>query len=254
MKEASLNVSSPPPDGLFGNALRLHQPPRGHRAGTDAVLLAAAVPGGARRIVDLGCGVGTVGLRVAQMLPAEVRLIDNSAEILEYCRRNIVENGLSDRVSCMEADCLARGFPQGQSGLAGWADTVLTNPPFALPGETRRSPDPLKAKAHVLAGTLEGWVKAALKCLAPRGQIVMIHRADALPALLATLPGRFGGTTVRFIHPRAGEPAHRLLLSATRGSRAPLMVLPPLVLHTADGTFTPEAAALHSGAAALDWG
>jgi len=253
MKEAPLKAFTAPPDGLFGGLLQLHQPARGHRAGTDAVLLAAAAPLGARRIIDLGCGVGTVGLRVAQTQSAIVQLIDKSADILGYCRQNIAGNGLSERAICIEADCLSRDFPAREACLSGWADVVLTNPPFALADAVRASPTPLRAEAHVLAGTLEGWVKAALKCLVPRGQLVMIHRADALPAILTALQGRFGGATVRFVHPRAGEPAHRLLIRATRGSRAPLMVLPPLVLHQADGRFTPEAAALHAGEAVLGW-
>lgn len=239
---------------LFRGALRLVQPASGHRAGTDAVLLAAACPAGARRVVDLGCGVGTVGLRAAQITGGDVRLVDNSPEILAFCAENIALNCLGTRVSAVAADCLAKGFPASETGLANWADVVLTNPPFDDAATVRRSPDPLKAAAHVLMGALDGWVRAALKCLAPKGDLVMIHRADALAPILAALAGRFGGVRLRFVHPRAGAPAHRLLVRAQKGSRAPLSVLPPLVLHGASGAFLDEAAALHEGSAALSWG
>ena len=169
-----------------------------------------------------------------------------------FCRENIALNA-KDRARLVTADILARGFPGAEPGLAGWADVVLTNPPFVAAGTVRRSPSALKAAAHVLEGALDDWLRAALKCLAPKGKVVVIHRADAVPILLAGLAGRFGDVRLRFVHPRADAPAHRLLVQATRGSRAPLTVLPPLILHGPDGAFTPEAAAIHAGTAALGW-
>jgi tRNA1(Val) A37 N6-methylase TrmN6 len=55
--------------------------------------------------------------------------------------------------------------------------------------------------------------------------------------------GRYGGIAIRPVHARAEAPAIRLLISATKGSRAALSLRPPLVLHDPDGSFTPEAAA-----------
>src|SRR3954468_17278482 len=57
-------------DGFLGGRLRLRQPASGHRAGHDAILLAAATaarPGD--RIVDFGAGVGAAGLAVARRVP-----------------------------------------------------------------------------------------------------------------------------------------------------------------------------------------
>src|SRR5512140_2420487 len=54
-------------DAFLGGQLRLRQPKSGHRAGHDAMLLAAATaarPGD--RVVDLGAGVGAAGLAVAR--------------------------------------------------------------------------------------------------------------------------------------------------------------------------------------------
>src|SRR5580693_10732244 len=54
-------------DAFLGGQLRLRQPRSGHRAGHDAILLAAATsarPGD--RVVDFGAGVGAAGLAVAR--------------------------------------------------------------------------------------------------------------------------------------------------------------------------------------------
>ena len=54
---------SPRLDAFLGGRLTLRQLPSGHRAGTDAVLLAACVPPNAKGLgVDVGAGVGAAGL------------------------------------------------------------------------------------------------------------------------------------------------------------------------------------------------
>src|ERR671913_85715 len=64
MREAELELTE---DSLLGRRIRLVQPRRSHRAGTDAVLLAACVDAKpSETAYDLGAGVGSVGLIVAK--------------------------------------------------------------------------------------------------------------------------------------------------------------------------------------------
>ncbi|MCP8939272.1 methyltransferase [Alsobacter sp. SYSU M60028] len=238
-------------DLLLGGRLILRQPARGHRAGTDAVLLAAAAPDGFRgTLVDLGAGVGAVGLAVAIRAPeARIRLVEIDPEMAEAARVNAALNGCGERVEVIEADALAPHRARLGAGIAaGDADLVLTNPPFAEGAAGRPSPDPRRRRAHVIGeGGLDGWIKAAADMLRPRGELVVIHRADALPTLLAAMAGRFGGVSARPIHPRAGDDAVRVIARGVKGSRAPFALRPGLVLHGPDGRFTPEAEALHRG-------
>jgi tRNA1(Val) A37 N6-methylase TrmN6 len=83
--------------------------------------------------------------------------------------------------------------------------------------------------------------------LKPKGALALVHRSDQLAECLRHLQRGFGGLVVRAIHPRSGEPATRIVITARKGSRAPLLVAPPLVLHEADGRFTAEAEAIHRG-------
>lgn len=239
-------------DTLFGGRLVLEQPARGHRAGTDAVLLASAVPPGfVGRVVDAGAGVGTVGLRVAQLSPlATVTLVENDAHSAALAEANVATNGLAGRVDVAACDLLC---PEARRPLAGKADLVLTNPPFHHPDRVRLSPDAGRRAAHVLAGgSLEIWLEACLSLLAPRGTLIVIHQAAALPEILGCFAPRLGTVTLVAVHPRAGAPASRVLVRGTKGGRAPFRLATPLVLH--DGNvFTPEAAALHAGMASLAW-
>jgi tRNA1(Val) A37 N6-methylase TrmN6 len=100
-------------------------------------------------------------------------------------------------------------------------------------------------------GGLDGWVLACHAMLKSGGLLTMIHRADALPDVLAALSRRFGALAVKPVHPRVDAPASRILVRGRKDSRAPLTILPGLVLHDAEGRFTPQADAIHRGLEAI---
>lgn len=244
-------------DAFLGGRLSLCQPVRGHRSGTDAVLLAAAAPAGfTGRAADLGAGVGAVGLSLALREPdVRVDLVEIDPDLCRLAARNIEANGLSGRVAVMEVDLLGPAEVRRAAGLAsGSVDLVLTNPPFDEAGRGRPSPDPARRRAHVSdAGDLETWFGAAADMLRHKGLLVAILRADGLARALSALGNAYGGMTVLPVHPRAEAAATRILLRAVRGSRGPLSIAPGLVLHGADGRFTPMADALHRCEAVVTW-
>ena len=102
--------------------------------------------------------------------------------------------------------------------------------------------------------TLEAWIRASLALLKPGGRFAMIHRPDALRAILAAIDRRLGALALLPVHPSASAGAHRLMISGVKGSKAPLRIAPPLILHEADGRLTPDADAIHRGEAPIDWG
>lgn len=240
---------------FLGGRLSLRQTSRGHRAGTDAVLLAAAAPAQTRGLaIDAGAGTGAVGLAAALRAPAaQIRLIEIDPEAAALARANICENGLAARVNIDEVDLLSAASRRAVGLMDEAADLVLTNPPFLDAARARVSPDPRRALAHVAAGGLAPWARACLALLRPGGELAMIHRADALQECLASLASRLGALRVLPVVARAGGPATRILLRGVKGSKAPLTLLSPLVLHEADGAFTPQAEALARGEGELPW-
>jgi tRNA1(Val) A37 N6-methylase TrmN6 len=239
-------------DCLLGGRVSLVQPAKGHRAGTDAVLLAASAPvkPGAV-VVDVGAATGAVGLMVAaREKDAHFIFVERDPRLAELCSRNCLDNRVQEWV--VVADLLDKASRQLAGLIPERADLVLTNPPFLEEGQARLSPDQGRAAAHALpVGGLEAWLKACTGLLKPKGQLVLIHRADRLAECLEGLNGRLGGIGLRFVHPNTDKPAIRVLISGIKGSRAPLQILPPLILNGPDGRFTPQAEALHLGEADL---
>ena len=238
-------------DAFLGGKMILKQFKRGHRIGTDAILLAAAGRA-ATSIADLGCGSGGAGIAAALRLPdAALVLADKDRDALCLADENLAGNGLAGRGRCVEADFFAPEKQRAAAGLAREAfDLVLTNPPFFEMGAGRASPDAKRHAAHRLeGGTLDDWIATAASVTRPGGALAIVHRADALGALLEAMAGRFGGILLRFVHPRENENAIRVLALAIKGSRAPLSVARSLELHNADGSFTAEAEAINRGEA-----
>jgi tRNA1(Val) A37 N6-methylase TrmN6 len=87
------------------------------------------------------------------------------------------------------------------------------------------------------------------------GTITLIHRADRLADILAGLLPKAGSFQVRPVHAFADEPAKRVLVRAVKTGKAPLRLLPALVLHDrgGGGKHTAAVEAILRGRAALSW-
>jgi tRNA1(Val) A37 N6-methylase TrmN6 len=239
-------------NGFLGGRVLLRQGARGHRAGTDAALLASAVPRGVQGFaLDAGAGAGAVGLSVAALAPTlRVGLIEIEPEACAFARENIALNDFGARVQLFEADLLDAASRRGAGLVPETANVLLTNPPFFEAGRVRATPDSRKALAHIGSAPLGAWVRSCLSLLRPGGVFAMIHRADALADCLAATQGRLGAIAILPVAPREGLAAARVLLKGVKGSKAPLTLCAPLVLHQADGSFTALAEAIHRGEAA----
>lgn len=229
----------------------------GHRSGMDAMLLAAMVEDtGQISVADLGAGAGAAGLAVASRCPhATVSLVERAPEMATFARQSIAlpENAhVSARVSVIEADVTLTGKARIAAGLADEVfDHVIMNPPFNASAD-RRTPDALKADAHAMTdGLFESWIRTAGAILKPGGGLSLIARPESIADVIAACGRRFGGLQITLIHPRDGEPATRMLVSAVKGSRARLIFRAPFLMHQ-DGThrFVPFIDDLNNGRAA----
>jgi tRNA1(Val) A37 N6-methylase TrmN6 len=238
-------------DAALDGRLKLKQPRRGHRFGHDAILLAAATaaqPG--ERAADLGAGVGAAGLALAFRVPGlAVTLVEIDPGLAALANENAARNGLSDRVSAVVLDATAGERAFAEKGLAANScDRVLMNPPFNPPA-LPQSPDAGRRRAHV-GSSLMAWTKTAARLLRPMGVLTLIYPADRLAELL-DLGSAFGGLTLLPVHAKPAAPAIRMLLRATKGSRAPLALLPGFLLAREDGRPTDEADTVLRGGSML---
>ncbi len=239
-------------DTVLGGRVRLRQPLDGYRAGLDAALLAAACDAGeGARVVEAGCGVGAALLAAAVRRPAARFVgIERDSDAIELARANIQLNGLADRVEARGGDV---GQPFSRLGLRPF-DAALANPPFFDDPAALRGPGPDKRGAWIADYGLAAWTAFLVGAVREGGAITVIHRADRLADLLTLLAAKTASFQIKPIHPFADAAAKRVLIRAVKSGKAPLRLLPPLVLHPRDGAkHTGEAEAILRGEAALVW-
>ncbi len=240
-------------NALLNGRVRLRQAGEGYRVGMDAVLLAAACDGRAgARVLDAGCGVGAVMLAAAALNPGlGFTGLERDPGALVLARENIALNGLETRVQVTEG---AVGDTLSDLGLRPF-DAVLANPPFFDDPAALRAPAPAKHGAWMNPEGLDLWARFLITAAREGGSITLIHRADRLADMLAALARGAGAFQIRPIAPFADAPAKRVIVRAVRTGKAPLRLLPPLVLHDREGgaKHSPPAEAILRGEAKLTW-
>lgn len=232
-------------DRLLGGRVRLLQPRRGYRVAVDAVLLSAAIeaaPGA--RVLDLGAGVGAVGLCLAaRVAGCSVLGIELQTGLAELAEHNAALNVMGDRVRTIVHD-LAHDLPEG----IGQFDVVATNPPYLAASVADPSPDRSKALATVESSAdLARWLAVACRAARAHGSLVMIHRADREAEIVDHLVALgWGDVTLKRL-----PPAARVLVRARRHDGLSRRDSPPLMLHGPSGAYTTEAEAILRQAASL---
>jgi tRNA1(Val) A37 N6-methylase TrmN6 len=246
MSEAVIDITE---DLFLGGRLRLRQPKSGHRAGHDAMLLAAATAAQAGdRVVEFGAGVGAAGLALAKRTGAiALTLIEIEPQLAALARDNAAVNGIAAEIVVLDVTAPAEAF--ASQGLApDSADAVLMNPPFNDAARHRASPDQARASAHVAeAETLDRWIHASRRLLKSGGILTLIWRADGLAEVLAALGRGFGSLAIQPVHADAGRPAIRVLIRAVKGGRAPTRILAGLMLNDESGLPNKEVAEILAG-------
>jgi tRNA1(Val) A37 N6-methylase TrmN6 len=250
---APISPPSVTEDAVLNGRVRLRQPLVGYRAGMDAALLAAACdPSPGERVIEAGCGVGGALLAAAVRRPGTRFVgLERDPAAADLARGNAALNRLGDRVEIVGGD-VERGFRVLDLPVF---DAVISNPPFFDNPAALRAPAPEKSGAWMADGGLAAWTAFCLKAVSEGGTITLIHRADRLADLLALLAPKAGSFRIRPVAPFVDVPAKRVIVRAIKTGKAPLVLLPPLVLHEREGTGHSAAAeAILRGDAALGWG
>lgn len=232
-------------DGFLGGRLRVLQPEKGYRAGIDAVFLAAAVPCAAGETVyEAGIGAGVAALCLLARCPdVHVTGIEVASRYAMLCEENAKRNGLGASVRVIHAD-IKEALRKDLASMPshGSFSHAFANPPYFEEGKTTPSPNILKAAAHAFGpDDLDLWLRVLHTMVGLRGTVTVVHRAETLGKLFAVMEDRFGDIRIAPLYAREGTAASRVVVQGIKGSKAPMQLLPGLVLHDKNSQFTPEA-------------
>jgi len=231
---------------LLDGRVLYRQPVAGFRSGIEPVLLAAAVPAQpGEHVLEAGSGAGAALLCLTLRVPGVYATgVEMQPPMAELAAANAASNGFSDiRIIAerIETAPLPDGF-----------DHAMANPPYHQP-EGSISPDADKETAKRASAILIGrWIERLGAALRHRGSLTLSVPAGLVPTCLqAMAKSRCPCTAILPLWPKAERPAKLVLLRAIKGARVPMQILPGLVLHRADGSYTDAAQRILRSAGAL---
>lgn len=205
----------------------------------DAVLLAHFLSLKPRqKVLELGTGTGVIPLIIADEV-ARVDAVELNPVMAELAARNVRLNELEDKIFVQEGDYRAiRSLYKAES-----FDVVLANPPYRPVGEGQANKLSGVARArHEFTATLLDVAKAARYALRFGGHFGMVHLPERLGEILVALhEQQMEVKRLQMVQPKAGKAPNMMLLEAVVGaSPGGLKVLPPLIVHQEDGSYTQE--------------
>ena len=237
-------------DQLTGYDLRIVQPRHGYRFSLDPLLLAdfAGVRRG-ERAVDLGTGCGVLALLLARMEEScSVTGVEFQPVMAQIAERNLILNGLSERVQVVPADIISfkARFPVDSF------DLVVSNPPYRRPGTGKVSPRAGRDDArHESSATLADFLAAAKYLVKPSGRICFIYHTCRLAELMAQAQlQKLGVVRLRMVHGNPGAEARMFLVELVKGRVGELRVEAPLVVRGEDGGYSAEKLRIFHGESA----
>jgi tRNA1Val (adenine37-N6)-methyltransferase len=245
-------------DALSGY-FRIYQLRDGHRFSTDDVLTAwygsTWVPS-ARRVLDLGSGIGSVGMIAAWRLQAaRFVTIEAQTESVALARKSAEYNGLLDRYEIRHGD-FREPVPRG--GVAPVLaqherfDLVLGSPPYFPVGTGVEGDHPQKVACRFeLRGDIADYARVAaahldngglFACVFPEEQRrrVDLAAADASLVIVRQRPVVFREGEA----PLIGLFAMMRLVDLPERMHRRTWIEPPLIIRAADGNVHPEYAAV----------
>ncbi|MBR2930798.1 MAG: methyltransferase [Clostridia bacterium] len=206
--------------------LSLIQNTEGLTFGTDALLLAAYMPGGYKTGAELGGGTGIVSMLIATRgKVGEILCIEVQEEYALLAERNFEYNGLEGRIKSLHADL--------REVKAEDLDTVFTNPPYmkADSGYLNRSGGK-RAARHEENGTIEDFCAGAARMLRWGGDFYAVYRPDRLADLIAAM--RASGIEPKrmtAVHADPDATPSMILVEGKRGGRSGMKMTKPLIIY-----------------------
>ena len=215
-------------DTFLGGQISLFQPLKGYRANTDSILLAAAVNAKKdQNVLELGCGVGAVICALMRRVSGlNVTGIELQKKYAQLAMRNALHNNFKVKV----LDCDITALPTEHKSVK--YDHVVLNPPFfrlASSMRFKRLEENIAKREFSL--DLKDWLDIAIKRCSSKGEVVLIQRADRLAEVIKSMNTRLGDIKILPISSFDDQNATRIIVRGKKGSKSPLQILPPLILH-----------------------
>jgi tRNA1Val (adenine37-N6)-methyltransferase len=234
-------------DLLHYQGLSIQQTPNTFHFSLDSLLLAyyAPVASTTKHIIDLCSGNAPVPLFLSLKTKATIIGIELQSEAYNNAVASVAMNQKEEQITMFQADVKGVYKTIGHDRF----DLVTVNPPYyaTINLELVSKTQTQALARHEISLTLEDVFNEAAKLLKNKGLLCIIQRVERLNEMLELCTQtNLVPKSLRFVHPFIHESANVVLLIAKKGAKpGSLEVLPPVITHEADGSYTTQINAIY---------
>jgi tRNA1(Val) A37 N6-methylase TrmN6 len=222
---------------ILGGSISLFQPKKGFRVSIDSILLSSSIKKYSN-CMEFGTGSGVILIYLSKKFPnSKIIGVEKNKELVELAKKNLLENNVNDKntkVICN--DLLCKSFLNEYNNKL---DRVIMNPPYFSLNNVIKSDNKLKASARYETN-INQWFLAAYKKLKPKGYMNFVFRSENLDLILSKLYGSWGDIKIFPLWPKANIRSKLMIIQARKNINSGVQILPGLILHNNDGSYTDE--------------
>ena len=191
------------------------------------------------KIIDYCTGNAPIPMILSTLTNSNIIGVELQKEVYNLAVQSIKINNLEDRITLLNMNVLDIFNVYETDSF----DLITCNPPYFRVNEfSNLNNNMIKSIArHEIEIKLEDICRISKKLLKNNGSLVLVHRTDRLSEIInMLLKYNLQPKRIRFLYPKEMENSNLVLIDARKNGNIGLKVLPPLICHNMDGSYTKE--------------
>ena len=191
------------------------------------------------KIIDFCTGNAPIPMILSTLTDSNIIGVELQKEIYNLAVQSVKINNLEDRITLLNMNVLDIFNVYETDSF----DLITCNPPYFRVNEfSNLNNNMIKSIArHEIEIKLEDICRISKKLLKNNGSLVLVHRTDRLNEIInMLLKYNLQPKRIRFLYPKELENSNLVLIDARKNGNIGLKVLPPLICHNMDGSYTKE--------------
>lgn len=191
------------------------------------------------KIIDFCTGNAPIPMILSTLTDSNIIGVELQKEIYNLAVQSVKINNLEDRITLLNMNVLDIFNVYEIDSF----DLITCNPPYFRVNEfSNLNNNMIKSIArHEIEIKLEDICRISKKLLKNNGSLVLVHRTDRLSEIInMLLKYNLQPKRIRFLYPKELENSNLVLIDARKNGNTGLKVLPPLICHNMDGSYTKE--------------
>ena len=214
----------------------------------DSVLLAnfVTVNKSFKNIIDLCTGNGPIPMLLTYRTKAKILGVEIQKDIYDMAVLSVKENNMENQISYINLDIkklINKNFDEK-------FDVVTCNPPYFKVNESSliNKNEKKTIARHEVFIKLDDVIRISKYLLKTGGIFAMVHRPDRLVEIIFLMKKyNIEPKRIRLVYPKNGKEANMLLIEGIKNGNLGLKILPPLVVHNNDGSYSQEVKDMFGG-------